>query len=72
MKRLLAAALAVPCLAFAQADPAKPVRLIVPYPAGGIVDLMARAVSDGLGAKLGQSVVVAAIERSALGSRRGL
>lgn len=58
MKRLFAAALAIPCLAFAQAYPTKPVRLIVPYPAGGIVDLMARAVSEGLGGKLGQPVVV--------------
>ncbi len=30
----------------------------MPYPAGGIVDLMARAVGDGLGAKLGQPVIV--------------
>jgi tripartite-type tricarboxylate transporter receptor subunit TctC len=34
------------------------VRIIVPYPAGGIVDLMARSVSDGLAARLGQPVIV--------------
>lgn len=58
MRRFLAAALTLPCLAFAQAYPSKPVRVIVPYPAGGIVDLMARAVCEGLGAKLGQSVII--------------
>ena len=58
MKRLLAIALLLPALALAQAYPTKPVRIIVPYPAGGIVDLMARAVGDGLGAKLGQPVVI--------------
>jgi len=58
MRRVLGLALLLPCLALAQAYPSKPVRIIVPYPAGGIVDLMARAVGDGLGAKLGQSVIV--------------
>ena len=37
--------------AAAQAFPTKPLRVIVPYPAGGIVDLMARSPSDGLAAK---------------------
>jgi tripartite-type tricarboxylate transporter receptor subunit TctC len=58
MRRVLALALLLPGLALAQAYPSKPVRIIVPYPAGGIVDLMARAVGDGLGAKLGQAVIV--------------
>lgn len=44
----------------AQEFPSKPLRIIVPYPAGGIVDLMARSVSDGLAAKLGQPVLVEA------------
>jgi tripartite-type tricarboxylate transporter receptor subunit TctC len=60
LKKLLAAALIAPCLVFAQAYPSRPVRVIVPYPAGGIVDLMARAVTDGLGARLGQPVIVEA------------
>ena len=58
MKRFLAVALLIPSLALAQAWPTKPVRIIVPYPAGGIVDLMGRALGDGLGAKLGQPVIV--------------
>lgn len=60
MRKLLGALLALPCLAIAQAFPSKPVRVIVPYPAGGIVDLMARAVCDGLGARLGQPVIIEA------------
>ncbi len=58
MRRFAAVALLVPCLALAQAYPSKTVRIIVPYPAGGIVDLMARALGDGLGAKLGQPVII--------------
>lgn len=58
MKRALAMLLCLPSLALAQGYPAKPVRLVVPYPAGGIVDLMARALTEGLPARLGQPVIV--------------
>jgi tripartite-type tricarboxylate transporter receptor subunit TctC len=56
-----AGALGLPALwpargAFAQA--ARPVRLIVPYPPGGITDLVARRVADGLGQRQGRPVIV--------------
>ena len=58
MRRVLGLVLLLPCLALAQAYPSKPVRIIQPYPAGGIVDLMARSMSDALASKLGQPVIV--------------
>lgn len=44
--------------AFAQAYPNRSVRIIVPYPAGGTVDAVARVVAQGLTEQLGQSVIV--------------
>lgn len=48
---------ASPALA-ADAFPSKPIRMIVPFAAGGTVDIVARAVSVRLGEELGQTVVV--------------
>jgi tripartite-type tricarboxylate transporter receptor subunit TctC len=42
----------------AQAYPAKPVRLIIPFPPGGSNDLIARAVATQLSERLGQSVII--------------
>jgi tripartite-type tricarboxylate transporter receptor subunit TctC len=42
----------------AQTFPTKPLRIIVPFPAGGIVDLMARSINEKLSAQLGQQVIV--------------
>jgi len=36
----------------------RPIRVVVPYPAGGTTDLLARAVSGRLGESLGRTVVV--------------
>jgi tripartite-type tricarboxylate transporter receptor subunit TctC len=58
MRKLLAALLTAPCLAFAQAYPAKPVRLIVPFPPGGTTDLIARIVQPKFQEYMGQSVLI--------------
>jgi len=42
----------------AQAWPAKPIRIIVPYPPGGTSDIIARAISQQLSESLKQSVIV--------------
>lgn len=52
-----AAALALPA-ARAQAFPSKPLRLVVGFTAGGAADVMTRIIAKGLGAELGQQVVV--------------
>ncbi|MBR8654503.1 tripartite tricarboxylate transporter substrate binding protein BugE [Achromobacter sp. Marseille-Q0513] len=61
-KAALAAALAGLCLSSAavaaDAYPSKPIRLIVPFAAGGTTDIVARIVSEGLTRELGQAVVV--------------
>ena len=55
--------LALPLLAlapsaWAQAWPSKPIRLVVPFPAGGATDLLARAIAQGVGNAFGQAIVV--------------
>jgi tripartite-type tricarboxylate transporter receptor subunit TctC len=41
-----------------QTYPTKPIRLVVPYPAGGIADTVSRTVAEQLGQRLGQPVIV--------------
>ncbi|MBI2316151.1 MAG: tripartite tricarboxylate transporter substrate binding protein [Betaproteobacteria bacterium] len=55
---LLAAALACPLAAHAQDYPSKPVKIILPNPAGGGPDVLARLVAEKLGEKWGQPVFV--------------
>lgn len=54
-----AALLMLPWLgAHAQAYPARPIRLVVPYAAGGATDMLARIVGEGMAKELGQPVIV--------------
>jgi tripartite-type tricarboxylate transporter receptor subunit TctC len=58
-KLMLAAVLSVAAgLAGAQSFPTKPIRIVVPNPAGGTVDIVARAVAQPMSAALGQNVIV--------------
>jgi tripartite-type tricarboxylate transporter receptor subunit TctC len=56
-RALAACLIALPVLACA-AFPDRPIRLIVPFPAGGAADTMARGMAQRLGAELGQQVIV--------------
>ena len=49
---------ALPGLARAQAFPAKPLRIIVPFAAGGSADVIARILAQGMSVQLGQPVQV--------------
>ncbi len=52
------AALAGLPAALAQAYPSKPIRLIVPYAAGGATDMVARSIGEKLSQRLGQPVII--------------
>jgi tripartite-type tricarboxylate transporter receptor subunit TctC len=52
------ALLALATGAFAQGFPSKPLRLIVPFPPGGLVDTLARVVAEAMAVDLGQPMVV--------------
>lgn len=60
MKRIIvvAAAALLSGAVAAQSYPSKPIRFIVPYPAGGGSDIMARNVAEKLGSRLGRQVIV--------------
>lgn len=57
---LLAAGLvlAAPAAAQAQAFPARPMKIVLAYAAGGSIDFLARRIGDTLSARLGQPVIV--------------
>jgi tripartite-type tricarboxylate transporter receptor subunit TctC len=55
---ILAALAFAPGAAQAQDYPARPIRLIITTPAGGLVDVMGRLFADELSARLGQPIVI--------------
>ena len=75
MKRLLAIvviALAAAPGAWAQKYPTRPVLMVVPYPPGGLTDVVGRVVAEGMQGPLGQTVVVENVggANGAIGSSR--
>jgi tripartite-type tricarboxylate transporter receptor subunit TctC len=60
LTRLIVALVAacLPAAALSQAYPYKPIRVIVPFPAGGPADIFGRGLAQGMSAKLGQPVLI--------------
>jgi len=58
MKRCLCLLLLIASTAFAQSYPSKPIKIVVPFPAGGGTDLVARLITDKLSRMWGQQVIV--------------
>ncbi len=54
----VACSFAAPSIASAQAYPAKPIRLVIPWPAGGAADFVGRAVAEGMRKDLNQTIIV--------------
>lgn len=55
---MLALGLAAAPWATAQPYPAKPVRMVVPYPAGGVVDVVGRTLGEQMSKSIGQPVII--------------
>jgi tripartite-type tricarboxylate transporter receptor subunit TctC len=72
--RLLMLLLLVPTLAWAQAYPAKPVRMIIGFPAGGPADIFGRSLAQGMAGEFGQPVIVENVSGvgGVLGVERGV
>src|SRR5258708_1954807 len=74
MRLLRVLALLVPVLAWAQIYPAKPVRMVIGFPAGGPADIFGRSLAHGMSADFGQPVIVENISGvgGVLGVERGV
>src|SRR5215208_7003206 len=71
---LLKLLLLLPVLAWAQTYPAKPVRMIIGFPAGGPADIFGRSLAQGMAGEFGQPVIVENISGvgGVLGVERGM
>lgn len=60
LQLLAGACMAAVCLASAAQDayPSKPIKFVIPFPPGGAVDTLMRAIGPELGAQLGQPIVI--------------
>ncbi len=56
--KLVVCVLLLPLVVWAQAYPSKPIRMIVPFPAGGPADIFGRGLAQGMSSELGQPMVV--------------
>ena len=54
----LSLCLGIPATALAQAYPSRPIRVLVPYPPGGVFDAILRPLAQQLGDALGQTVIL--------------
>jgi tripartite-type tricarboxylate transporter receptor subunit TctC len=71
---LLKLLLLLPLLAWAQTYPAKPVRMIIGFPAGGPADIFGRSLAQGMSSEFGQPVIVENVSGvgGVLGVERGV
>ncbi|HUQ76670.1 MAG TPA: tripartite tricarboxylate transporter substrate binding protein [Burkholderiales bacterium] len=71
---LLKLVLLLPILAWAQTYPAKPVRMIIGFPAGGPADIFGRSLAQGMAGEFGQPVIVENVSGvgGVLGVERGV
>src|ERR1700753_826703 len=58
IRRTAALLLLAPLACFAQSYPTRPITLVLPFPPGGLADLVARRVSQSVGTDLGQPIVI--------------
>src|SRR5689334_10606068 len=74
MRLLRILALLLPIFAWAQTYPAKPVRMVIGFPAGGPADIFGRSLAQGMAADLGEPVIVENIPGvgGVLGVERGV
>jgi tripartite-type tricarboxylate transporter receptor subunit TctC len=57
-RRAVFALLATPALAHAQSFPTRPIRLVIPFTAGGSNDIVGRLLAEAMSARLGQAIVI--------------